>query len=428
MRVLFASLALSAVAIAACSKSAETSKLPWTTAIDSTADSVFVRVSGEVPATLVGSVEAELKVGAVDGAEELTFGSIQDVIPTKDGGLLVHDGQAQLIRFYDSTGAYIKTLGAKGAGPGEYQQVNGIATRPNGEILVWDASGGRINRYTADGTFIGQFRLGMTTWFTSNALYSDDAGNIYHWAPLGEDPERPLQHRSGLVRVDTLGTVLDTIQYKDWGPAAATLEAVTADGGSRSRTSVPYQPSSWSTLLRSGGLATGYSSTYRFVIHHPGQKPRVVSRDALPVPVSETERSERRAQIEQNFKRMVPNWTWTGPDIPTTKPAFTGIRVATDGRVWVTVPSVGEPIPEAELAPVTPPADGSPPRVRLTTRERTVYDVYSADGALVGRVSLPPRTRLTYVGATHAWGTLRDADDVDYAVRFRLTGLSGDTP
>jgi hypothetical protein len=32
------------------------------------------------------------------------------------------------------------------------------------------------------------------------------------------------------------------------------------------------------------------------------------------------------------------------------------------------------------------------------------------------------------IGATHAWGTLRDEDDVDYAVRFRIMGLSGDTP
>jgi hypothetical protein len=414
--------------IAGCSESTKTANLPWTTAVDSTGDTVFVRVTGDVPTELVGSVEPELKVGAVDGAEELTFGSIQDVFPTRDGGLLVHDDQAQLIRFYDSTGAYVKTLGGKGGGPGEYQQVNGIAVQPSGEILVWDASGGRINRYTADGTFIAQFRLSLTTWFTSNALYADDNGGIYHWSPIGEDPDQPLRHRNGLLRVDTLGTVLDTIHFQDWGPAPARLEASSPDGRSRSVTTIPFQPSSYSILLRSGGLATGYSSSYRFVLQHPGQKPRVVLRDATPVPVSETERTERRAQIEQNFKRMVPTWSWTGPDVPTVKPAFTGIRVAMDGRIWVTVPSPAEPIPEAELAPVTPPPEGQPPRVRFTTRERTRYDVYSPQGELLGRILLPPRVRLMAIGTTHAWGTLRDADDVDYAVRFKLTGLAGETP
>lgn len=394
--------------------------LPWTTAVDSTADTVYVRIAGEVPDTLVATIVPELRVGAVDGAEELTFGSVIDVLPTADGGMLVHDDQAQAIRFYDAQGAYVKTLGAKGGGPGEYQQVNGIALRPDGEILVWDASGGRINRYRADGTFIDQFRLGVTTWFTSGALHTDDAGGIYHWAPIGQRPDNPLEHRNGLLRVDTAGNVLDTIVFQDWGPPPARLEAVSPDGGSRSRTTVPYQPTSVSVLLRSGGLATGYSSSYRFVLQHPGQKPRVVLRDARPVPVSETERSERREQILQNFKGMVPNWSWTGPDIPATKPAFTGIRVAMDGRVWVTVPTPGEPIPEAELAPLPPPTDGRPQRVRFTTRERSVYDVYAADGTLLGRVALPPRTRLMRLGTTHAWGTMQDEDDVNFAVRFRI--------
>lgn len=428
MRPTLAICALAAITTAACSTSDAVASRPWTTAVDSTADTVFVRITGDVPAAMIASVEPELKIGAVDGAEEYTFGSVQDVLPTADGGMLVHDDQAGLIRFYDSTGTYVKTLGAKGGGPGEYQQVNGIAMKPNGEILVWDASGGRINRYRADGSFIGQFRLGVTTWFTSNALYTDDAGNIYHWAPIGEDPNRPLQHRSGLLRVDTLGAVLDTIKYLELGPEPATLEAVSPDGRSRSRTMVPFQPSSFTTLLRSGGVAVGFGGSYRFVIAHPNAKPRVVERGSTPVAVSETERSERRAQIEQNFKRMVPTWTWTGPDIPATKPAFNSIRVGADGSVWVGVPSVAEPIPADELAPVTPPADGSPPRVRLTTRERSTFDVYGPDGNLRGRLVLPSRTRVMRMEGNHVWGTMRDADDVDYAVRFRIQGLTGDTP
>ncbi len=428
MRVLITTFALAAGVAAACAKPEAVASRPWSTAVDSLGDTVFLRVTGEVPAAMYASVEPELKIGAVDGAEEYTFGQIVDVLPTADGGVLVHDDQAQLIRFYDSTGTYVRTLGAKGQGPGEYEQVNGITLLPDGEILVWDGTGGRINRYRADGTFINQFRLGVTTWFTSNALYSDDAGRIYHWAPIGEDPQRPLEHRSGLLRVDTLGTVLDTIEFRDYGPAPATLEAVSLDGGSRSRTIVPFQPSSFTSLLRSGGLATGFGGSYRFVIQHPNAKPRVVLREVAPAAVSATERQERRALIEQNFKRMVPTWTWTGPDLPTTKPAFAGFRVATDGRLWVVVPATGEPIPAEELAPVTPPASGGPPPVRLSTREPGLFDVYEPDGTLIGRVAVPARTRIFRFGATHVWGTLRDADDVDYAVRFRITGLSGDTP
>jgi hypothetical protein len=56
----------------------------------------------------------------------------------------------------------------------------------------------------------------------------------------------------------------------------------------------------------------------------------------------------------------------------------------------------------------------------LTTREPVVYDVFEADGRFLGRVKLPPRTRVIRTRGNVAWGTVRDADDVDYAVRFRV--------
>ena len=56
----------------------------------------------------------------------------------------------------------------------------------------------------------------------------------------------------------------------------------------------------------------------------------------------------------------------------------------------------------------------------LSTREPLVFDVFEDDGRFVGRVKLPPRTRLLRSRGNEAWGTVRDADDVDYAVRFRI--------
>lgn len=117
MRVLLCTFALAAGLSAACAKSETVASRPWSTAVDSLGDTVFLRVTGEVPAAMFASMEPELKVGSVDGAEEYTFGNILDVLPTADGGLLVHDDQAQLIRFYDSTGAYVKSWARRGRVP-----------------------------------------------------------------------------------------------------------------------------------------------------------------------------------------------------------------------------------------------------------------------------------------------------------------------
>ncbi len=341
-------LGVAAFLVTACGGDAsnDSRRSAWTTVADSSADTIRVRITGDVPPAMIATLEPELRIGAVDGAEEVTFGSVSDVIPQADGGLLVHDQQAGLIRFYDAQGAYVKTLGAKGGGPGEYQQVNGIAMHPNGNILVWDASGGRINRYSADGDFIAQFRLPLTTWFTSNRLYSDREGSIYIWSPIREMPGDPTARIEGLIRLDTLGTVLDSMEYFNWGPLPERLVSRSPDNRSVSMTSVPFLPSSSTSLMPDGGYVTGYNDKYAFYILPKNGRPIRVERDLAPVPVTDTERTERRAQIEGSMRSLNPSWTWTGPDIPANKPAWTGLRAGDDGRIWVTVPQLAEVIPE----------------------------------------------------------------------------------
>ena len=138
-----------------------------------------------------------------------------------------------------------------------------------------------------------------------------------------------------------------------------------------------------------------------------------------PVAVSPTERRERRAQLEQTLRRVDPNWNWTGDPIPATKPAYERFLIGEDGRIWVRVYTVAEPIPAEELQPPSP-TPNAPLPVVLTTREPVVFDVFEADGRLVGRVLLPPRIRILRSRGNSLWGTLRDADEVEYAVRFRV--------
>ena len=59
-------------------------------------------------------------------------------------------------------------------------------------------------------------------------------------------------------------------------------------------------------------------------------------------------------------------------------------------------------IPANELPPLR--TDVVPAPIRLTTRDPAAYDVYAADGALLGRVKLPPRTTVFRVRGDFAWG------------------------
>lgn len=393
--------------------------LPWRTVADSTGDTIVVRTVGEAPDELTHTIVPALQVGALDGAEELTFGYVGDVMGLADGGLLVHDADAEIIRMFDSTGAFVRNLGGKGGGPGEYTQVNGIARHVSGDLYVWDAGGGRVNRYRSDGSYVTTWRSPFTGWFTQNQLFSDAAGRLLMWLPIIPDPNNSLERQDSYVRLDTAGSTLDTLLIPLWPDESEPLQAASPNGSSRTMTTRPWSANSVAAVHPAGGIVVGPGQDYLLYRLMTGGKPLRIEREYTPVPVTDTERSERQAQIEQSMRRLDPSWNWTGAPIPSQKPAYERLLIGEDGRIWVKVFTAGETIPEAERPTPRPNPNGPPPIV-LSTREPIVYDVFEADGRFLGRVKLPPRTRVIRTRGNVAWGTVRDADDVDYAVRFRV--------
>jgi hypothetical protein len=396
-----------------------TAALPWRTEADSTGDTIVVRTVGDVPDSLVHTVVPILRVGALDGAEEVTFGYLGDVMGLPEGGLLVHDAEAEIIRMFDSTGAFVRNLGGKGGGPGEYGQVNGIARHRSGDLYVWDATGGRVNRYRADGSYVTTWRAPFTGWFTQNQLFADDAGRLLMWLPISDDASNPLERRDTYVRLDSSGTAVDTLPVPTWPSQVEPLQASSPDGGARTMMTRPWTPAAVATVHPAGALVTGVGEPYVFFLVAPGRRTLRVEREYTPVPVSDTERREQQAQIEERMRRLDPAWTWTGAPIPATKPAYEDFLVGEDGRIWVRVSTPAEPIPAAEMPPPPTNPEERPP-LRLSTREPEAYDVFTADGRLLGRVRVPTGMRLLRTRGNAAWGVMRDADEVEYAARFRI--------
>ncbi len=390
---------------------------PWTTTVDSTGDTIQVRIAGEIPPRLVRSLVPELRVGAADGEGEAVFGSLDIVLGTPAGGLLVYDGQEQAALMFDSTGAFVRRVGAKGGGPGEHGHLNGIAALPSGDWIFWDAQGGRLNRYSPAGEYVGMVRATMTGWFLQDGLRTDTAGYLYAWTMLERGGTASRIDKAGFIKVDTAGVVLDTLVFPNWGTEPGFLSAESADGGSSTTYGLPWGGGAETTILPSGTLVSGPGREYVLYILPAAAKPVRIEREYAPVSISATESQERRAQITRVMRRVNPAWTWTGPDIPATKPAYQGFRIGADGRIWVRVYTAGESIPVAELAPVEP---GPNPPIRMTTREPELYDVFTPDGRLLGRVAPPPRTQILGARGNLVWGVQTDSLDVPQAVRFRV--------
>jgi len=342
----------------------------------------------------------EVAIGALEGAEEYLFGRIGDLAVDADGGIYVFDGHVPALRYYNANGVYLRTLGGRGEGPGEYRDASlGIAVRrSDGRVVMRDPRNMRLNVYNHDGSPSESWRV-ESGLFTQQATALDDSDNMY-LKILSGPPEPNQPWPVALLHMDNRGQVMDTIV-----PPALPNEP---------RGVSPFSKI-W-TVSRSGGLLVGVND--RYVIHHyrpDGTVLRIV-RDIEPVAYAPEEKAEREERQAWMMRTRGEFRTSELPPVPNVKPFFSSILVGEDGRIWVRRHWQAEK-GETVQSPAQPGREPPPP---TSWREPVVYDVFEADGSFLGSVRLPPRVSVSVFRGDHVWGVRRGEFDESYVVRLRL--------
>jgi hypothetical protein len=371
----------------------------------------------------------ELSIGVVDGAEEYLIGEVADLAVRDDGSMIAWDSKAAQVRQYDARGKFVRNIGRVGSGPGEYRSVSGVAVLKDGRLIVWDTGNWRMNIYTATGEPAGQWTTASGAAGSASATYSrgltvDTDGFIYCRRTLFT---RSFTNRPSVwIKLRPNGEVVDTLR----GPELpAVPQLVARNGGATSSADLPLAPRAFTAFSPLGYFVTGYANRLSVEVHRPGQPLLSIRRDVPARTVPVAERSAERKRIEDMLRRTDPQWSWNGPELPSTKPAYGGLRVGADGRIWVAIDeeqmrlgSAGGPMgiglsgrggggPRPIISQQK--ADEPPPRP-------ATYDVFEPDGAYVGRVEIPPRVITAVMKGDTVWGVAYDADDVAYIKRYRL--------
>ena len=76
----------------------------------------------------------------------------------RSGNVLVADTNNGRIEKFSATGTFLGILGTKGTGHGQLRSPNGIAVDRMGNIYVADASNHRVQKLAPDGTFIAEWK------------------------------------------------------------------------------------------------------------------------------------------------------------------------------------------------------------------------------------------------------------------------------
>lgn len=344
-------------------------------------DSAGVRIvryrEGDRPAQ-IWRLEAKplLRIGGPEGTGPTEFSDVAGVARLANGNIFVADAGTNQLRLFDSTGAFVLRVGRMGMGPGEFDVLRRL-------VRVADTVGGvdqsgRLQLFAPDGSLKRSvarpaFRVGSLN--IQEGYFSD-------WSLLAfgypEPSDMTLARQNAPM---TVGIV--SVDGRDQRIVATVpgVEIVRTGGGPP----MPIQFGPQSHMVVTGDrFCGGYPAT--FAISCYDRHGRLLTR---------TERSVPRAKLPAEAREY---YEYT--------PAYGNIRGALTGELWVPPYDYHSAMQSTSLHPT-----GSRPQR---------WNVIAPDGRWLADVELPARFALLDAGRDYVAGILRDDDDVEQVVVFRL--------
>lgn len=151
-------------------------------------------------------LQEDLSIGDAVGREDYMFSEIVSVAVDEEERIYVLDSKEVHIKIFDKNGIYLKTIGRRGQGPGEFEFPTSIQMSPEGNIIIDDLRS--IIYLTSDGIFLKEIHFTKTA--SPQSFQFDSDGNIIgcfaikmEMALMKYDSDQKLQFT--LARVNPFG-------------------------------------------------------------------------------------------------------------------------------------------------------------------------------------------------------------------------------
>lgn len=360
------------------------------------------------------TTEEILTIGEAAGDANYQFGQITGVDVMSDGRIAVLDAQAQRVQIYGPDGAWERTIGGPGNGPGEFSaQTAALYVGRGDTIVVADMGNQRINLVPPEGeptSFPIRFEQGIPMSFemAGDGDLVSQRRTINPAAPAGESPDDLI------LKQAYDGTVRDTLLTPERG---GTFEM---SGGMPRITLFAAEPQ-W-TLLTGERLAFATNDEFRINVYGPdGELQRIVTFPLVAQPVTEGNEQTIRQLVrdaweEAGMPREAADQMMGALSFAEYWPAFTRMRGGPGGTLWVQRIRQLDDMSEEERESWNPQLDQGAPE----------WDVFEEDGRYGGVVTLPARFTPFALEEDRIYGVFRDDFDIQYVRVYRLdTGATG---
>ena len=357
------------------------------------------------------SLSQVLKIGSIGDDPDYAFGAVPVVALLSDGRIVVADGIARHLKFFQADGSYERTFGRAGSGPGEFGDLSGILVLPGDTLLVADWRNQRVSRIGPQGTWLGSLRIPREDGFPWH-MEIGPSGMIatilgVYYLLIGDQPLP-----TPVVQLDPAFSVVDTL-------VLLPPEGFYSRAGGEPR--FRYHSGSPDFCLRSnGGLVSGHGERYELRLHSDeGVLERIIRLSRPKVPFTDQDQAVVLGQVaavltERNRPPRAIAQRQSRTRFESTYPAFGSIHCGPGGSVWLQRLRPWSSLAEDELARMA--IHGPPP----TAPE---FDVFDVNGRFMGVVQVPSRFQLHDFRGTVAYGVWLDELDVPYVVGLRIDGL-----
>lgn len=141
------------------------------------------------------------QIGETESADETKwFAEPLDLVVDSEGSIFILDMGMNHIKKYDSSGNFVKTIGQKGQGPGEFESIIKMEIDEKDNIYVIDIYG-RVQVFDTDGNYLREFRiLNFTIFFkvlsdsqlVINKVFNEGNKNLLHFTDRSGDIQSSL--------------------------------------------------------------------------------------------------------------------------------------------------------------------------------------------------------------------------------------------
>ncbi|WP_419935312.1 6-bladed beta-propeller [Candidatus Palauibacter sp.] len=160
--------------------------------------------------------EPFFSVGDALGDDRYEFYTLRGMARLSDGSVAVIDRRDQRVRIFSETGEFLRSMGGRGDGPGEFRNPWFLWALPGDTLWVGDYRPQRFNVFSGDGEFI---RLVTLDPLYPNPSHGGGVLSNGTWVNLRQDYEKETDFRTP-----------QTLLVEAHGPAGVASPDVDADG------------------------------------------------------------------------------------------------------------------------------------------------------------------------------------------------------